>query len=123
MPSKKKAKPSYSVPEDLQETPQSGWVYRSGSPEPESAPSPASASAEKAPAVSAPPAPAAPEAPAPKTDQKKSSNSRSVTSEIIDLAGKTLSSSAAAVGNALLLGARLVMAPVSIGMKMIGLRK
>jgi hypothetical protein len=71
------------------------------------------------------PSPAEPAAAASseKKEEKNSSGKTSITSEIIDLAAKTVSSSAAAFGNALLLGARLLTAPLSLGMKMIGLRK
>ena len=124
MPSKKKAKPSYSVPEDIRETPQSGWVYRS-----ESADSPAVSSAksahsdaqeraavEPAPTVTA----SAARAPAAKKEEKKEKKGESLTSDIVDLTSKTFTSGMAAVGNALLLGARIVTAPFVLGMKMMG---
>jgi hypothetical protein len=125
MPSKKKPRPSYSVPEDLQETPQSGWVYRSSSPEPESMSTPVSVPATNGSETPAGPSPADPAAAASseKKEEKNSSGKTSITSEIIDLAAKTVSSSASAVGNAILLGTRLITAPLSVGMRLIGLRK
>jgi hypothetical protein len=124
MPSKKRPKPSYSVPEDLQDTPQSGWVYRSGFPDHESMP--AAVGVPEIHGLEAAAAPPAPAATAPKSEkkvEKKNSGKVSITSEILDLTAKTVSSSAAAIGSAILLGARLMTAPFSVGMRMIGLRK
>jgi hypothetical protein len=130
MPAKKKSKPSYSVPEDLQAAPQSGWVYRSVAGE--------AAQVETPPAVAAAAQPEAPppveEAcvaqatgvppPAGKQTTARSSEPRkstSVTTEILDLTSKTLTSGLATIGNAVLLGTRIATAPFLVGMRWIGL--
>jgi len=128
MPSKKKPKPSYSVPEDLKETPQSGWVYRSGSPDPEDLPPSVEVRSDEKPEAAglvdaAAPAAASSAATPSTSGSAKVAAGKSITSEIIELAANAVSSGAAALGNVILLGARLATAPISIGLKMIGLRK
>ena len=115
MPSRKKQKPSYSVPEDLHETPQTGWVYRSE--EPGSAGDAAAAPVEEACVAAA--SESAPHHPEAREEKKRETSS--MTADIIDLTAKTITSGIATMGNAVLLGARLVSAPFVMGMRWMGL--
>ena len=132
MPSKKKSKPSYSVPEDIQPAAGTGWVYRSESADSASDPPPKATRASVPHAEAGKPAKtveaAAPETskvvkastPAIKKEEKKAKKNDSITSDLVDLASKTVTSGMAAVGNALLLGARLATAPLVVGIRMMG---
>jgi len=142
MPSKKKSKPSYNVPEELQTAPQAGWVYRSDvSRSPEATPksfrkpqattvtraTPASKTAGKsATPIPAPQTPPIPAAPSESPKDAKSTRSHATASKssdgIMDLAARTISSSFEAIGNAVLLTTRIITAPISMGMKMLGLK-
>src|SRR5512136_3082188 len=123
MPSKKKSKPSYDVPEELQRAPQAGWVYRSDASRPSKA---KAASTHKSPAKTAPiaalasapavrsqvsiPA-AAVETPHASRESHSQSSSSKLDDGIIDLAARTISSSFNALGNAVLLTTRIITAP------------
>ena len=147
MPSKKKSKPSYNVPEELQTAPQAGWVYRSDAPR--SRPSTtknlrksrAGIDAEAvragtntgkaiapipAPAPYAPPAAATPIVGLEKPQEIKGKHSQATTSKpndgIMDLAARAISSSFEAMGTVVLLTTRIITAPISMGMKMLGLK-
>ncbi len=146
MPSKKKSKPSFDVPEDLQTAPQAGWVYRSdkeaasAAKKPEEKPAASSvaakgvsggdgtAHAKKTPAHVAP-APAAaskvserpPETKAKKSEEKSKSSSKS-DDGILDLASKTLHSGFETIGNAVRLTTRILAAPITMGMRLIGIK-
>lgn len=133
MPPKKKSRPSFKVPEDLESTQQAGWVYRS-----ETSPKGAeeSAAAIKQPEVDSGVHVAA----AASTDAESSAihNARSSEPEaapassktelpwstpgILDLTAKTFSSGMATIGNALMLGAALLTAPFRMGLWIAGLR-
>lgn len=131
MPSKKKSKPSFQVPEELQTAPQAGWVYRSdeqhAAKEGKAVSKPAAASratgkakradlpAQTSDAV----APAAlkktpPEKskPAAKT---KSDSSSDTSSGIIDLTAKALSAGFGTAGGLILLTTTLIAAPFALG--------
>ncbi len=144
MPSKKKSKPSFEVPQDLQTAPQAGWVYRSDGdasgdgqkPETGAAPMPT-----PAPQASleggALPAPATAEAveaaPKPKTGSRTGHKAGAKTSSktgsksdsksgILDLAAKTISAGFETVGNAVLLTTRIMMMPLDMGMRVLRLK-
>ena len=123
MASRKRAKPSFDVPEELRSAPQGGWVYRSGD-ETGDAPAPlrqplveggapsAAESADKAGSAAAPsPGPAVAAAPA---------GGEPAEAGIMDLAARTISSGLATVGNMWLLAARILTSPFSMGMKILG---
>jgi hypothetical protein len=133
MPPKKKSKPSFKVPEDLESTQQAGWVYRS-----ETSPKGVeeSAAAIKQPEVdsgvhkaAASPTDAQPSAihkarssepeAAPASSKTESSWS---TPGILDLTAKTFSSGMATIGNALMLGAAILTAPFRMGLWIVGFR-
>jgi hypothetical protein len=137
MPSKKKSKPSFQVPEELQKAPQAGWVYRSDqhTPAKEAKAAPKAASGSRSSAKSkhaeshAPASHAAstrheahaPSAPKAKTSApaKKSSSSDS-SSGILDLTAKALSAGFGTAGNLMLLTTRIIAAPVSLGRRLLG---
>jgi hypothetical protein len=131
MPSKKKSKPSFKVPEDLDSAPQAGWVYRSETT-PTQAGTPASAPRKAAKAEAPPPPPKASKppvsTPSNSSDQHSQSKSgetksdSSLSSGILDLTAKTFSSGIATIGNALMLGAAILTAPIRIGLWVVGFR-
>ena len=129
MPSKKKSKPSFKVPEDLDSAPQAGWVYRSETTAAQAdAPPPLKAQKAERP----PPLPKASKAPVstpPKSSDKHSDtksdgakSESSLSSGILDLTAKTFSSGMATIGNALMLGAAILTAPIRIGLWVVGFR-
>ena len=135
MPTKKKSKPSFQVPEDLQKAPQAGWVYRSDRPAPAKEAKAASkvASVNRGPAKSKPTEGAAPSsqpasdrhaahAPshAPSTAGAKASESES-SGGVLDLTAKALSAGIGTAGNLILLTTRIIAAPVSLGRRLFGL--
>jgi hypothetical protein len=134
MPPKKKSKPSFKVPEDLESVPQAGWVYRSESTSTEGKKPPAAADAAIAdePARGEKPEAGIPKDSAahksadfepsvpPASPKVESTNSSS--SGILDLTAKTLSSGMATIGNALMLGAAILTAPLRIGLWLVGIR-
>jgi hypothetical protein len=144
MPSKKKSKPSFNVPEDLQAAPQAGWVYRSDGEAAPAAKTAEKSEAAEAKAVAPPePAPRAKKAPAtaapapamasgtpqnatePKTVKPSPGKPKSAAKSdngILGLAAKTLQSGFETVGNAVLLTTRIIAAPISMGMRLIGLK-
>ncbi len=123
MSPKKKQKPSFNVPEELHTAPQTGWVYRSESdsePHPEA--NQASQPAEFREAVPEAAATPIPEPP-PKTGSTKNNGTRATSKsdmDLFDLAALTISSGFEAIGNAMLLTTRIITAPFSMGMKMLG---
>jgi hypothetical protein len=137
MPPKKKSKPSFKVPEELESAPQAGWVYRS-EPTP-TAEKKSSAAVEAAQADSAEKelaAAARKEEPV-KTPATRTSGdheprvpptspriepARSSSSSILDLTAKTFSSGMATLGNAFKLGAALLTAPLRMGLWLVGIR-
>ena len=141
MPSKKKSKPSFDVPEDLQTAPQAGWVYRSDKeaapaakkPE-EKAAAPSvgakrvsggdgTAQAKKAPAPAASSKVTEKSAETkPKKSEEKSKSSSKSDDGILDLASKTLHSGFETIGNALRLTTRVFAAPITMGMRLIGIK-
>jgi len=114
MPSRKKQKPSYNVPEDLNAAPQTGWVYRSA--EKESSPTAA------APVEDAGVAKAVERERRREETKEKSRSSNSMTTDIIELTAKTITSGIATMGNAMLLSARVVSAPFVMGMRFMGFK-
>jgi hypothetical protein len=134
MPSKKKSKPSFKVPEDLESAQPAGWVYRSevapadkeGSAAAVEEPTGDSGAHQAAAAstVQEPPAGHAASsgdsysAPA----SSKTESSRSATPGILDLTARTFSSGMATIGNALMLGAAILTAPFRMGLWIVGLR-
>jgi hypothetical protein len=132
MPAKKKSKPSFKVPEDLESAPQAGWVYRSekasaAEPEPATKPPAGDPIIQK---VAAPPA--AISAPTPSTafdcdtyaepSSSKTDSSDYSTPGILDYTSKTFSSGMATIGNALMLGAAIIVAPIRVGLWIVGFR-
>ncbi len=134
MPPKKKSRPSFKVPDDLETAPQAGWVYRSDSTP---AAEQGSASKSEQPAVEPAQPPATP-APAPAKPQAAQTAARpephtppttfraepakSDSNGILDLTAKTLSSGMATIGNALMLGAAILTAPFRVGLWIVGFR-
>jgi hypothetical protein len=128
MPSKKRSRPSFEVPQDLQTAPQAGWVYRSdadthkgaekrktqAAPKPPPAPLFASESAISRSARPAEPAKATPK---PETESKTDSRSG-----ILDLAAETISAGFETLGNAMLLTTRIIMMPFAMGMRILRLK-
>ena len=137
MPSKKKSKPSFQVPEELQKAPQAGWVYRSDqqAPAKEIKAESKAASENKSPAKPKPARRAAPtskalsvrhaaHAPSPVPRQAKASaptKAASSSGGILDLTAKTLSAGFGTAGNLVLLTTRILAAPVSLGRRLLGL--
>ncbi len=135
MPPKKKSKPSFKVPEDLESAPQAGWVYRSEPTEarPKAAP-PAEETKPVTRELRAVPAAIEPEPRIPRqtweheyedsseSDDEDSSDSSFFSSDILELSAKTFSSGMSAFGNALMLGAAFLTVPLRIGMWVVGLR-
>ena len=141
MPTKKKSKPSFQVPEELQKAPQSGWVYRSDEQAPAREAKAGSktaatsrGSAKSKPASSAPsshvtavrhathapsPAEATPRAKAPAT--ASSTDSSESTGGFLDLTAKALSAGIGTAGNLVLLTTRIIAVPVSLGRRLFGL--
>lgn len=113
MPSRKKQKPSYSVPEDLHTAPQTGWVYRSEEAE---------AASAAVPVEEAGVAKAAQRGRRDEETKEKPKNESTMTADIIELTAKTITSGIATMGNAMLLGARVVSAPLVMGMRLMGLK-
>ena len=147
MPSKKKSKPSFNVPEDLQAAPQGGWVYRSDDEAPHATKKPeekattssgavkaasggdgtthakkTSATAAPAPAVAPKVSAKTPETKTAKTSGEKSKSSSKSDNGILDLASKTIHSGFETIGNAVLLTTRILTAPITMGMRLIGLK-
>jgi hypothetical protein len=93
--SKKKPKPLFDVPADVDEAPKAGWVYRSGT-----------ASKEEAPAEPRriEPAPAA----------KAKSRTDSDTYRVMSAGAEAIGHSFAAVGKLILLGTRVIVLPVRV---------
>jgi hypothetical protein len=127
MPSKKKSKPSFQVPEELQKAPQAGWVYRSDRQTKEAKPTPKAGSGSRGPAKPAA-AETAAHAPshAPHRDKtspppKKKESSSGSSGGILDLTAKALSAGFGTVGNIVLLTTRIIAAPVSLGRRIFGL--
>jgi hypothetical protein len=135
MPSKKKSKPSFHVPEELRTAPQTGWVYRSDAKAPakeakpaHKPPSGSKSTQNRKPAVAPAPIPvAAPKrseaepkhaAPAP---NKKDRSSKKSSSGALDLTAKTLSAGFGTAGNILLLTTRIFTAPFMLGKRFLGL--
>jgi len=98
MASRKKPKPQYTVPEEVESTPQSGWVYRTAEAAPASEPKPAPAPAKKTPVSSA----------------------TSLASGVIETGVQTLAYSFAAMGHALLFTTKVMALPWSMTAKLIG---
>ncbi len=136
MPSKKKSKPSFQVPEELQNAPQAGWVYRSDghAPAKEAKAGPKHAAGKKAaakskPAKSAPPAHAAhasAHAVSPSAETKAAAapkaNSPSKSSNgIMDLTAKTLSAGFGIAGGLVFLATSLLATPFALGKRMLHL--
>jgi hypothetical protein len=125
MPPKKKSKPTFEVPEELQTAPQTGWVYRSEHESEAQAdtieePKPAEFH-EAAPAVIPPPPAPEPPPPAHKSGNGDASHHTSKSDmDLFDLAALTISSGFEAIGNAMILTTRIITAPFSMGMKMLG---
>ncbi len=137
MPSKKKSKPSFQVPEELQSAPQAGWVYRSDEQMPAKAGKPAPKTAAGGRAAAKPkhtesslPTPethvpgAAKPAPAheskPRTAEKSDSDSKS-SSAVIDMTAKVLSAGIGAAGGLVLVTTTLVAAPFALGKRILHL--
>ncbi|HYK90663.1 MAG TPA: hypothetical protein VE398_17960 [Acidobacteriota bacterium] len=134
MPAKKKSKPSFKVPEDLESAPQAGWVYRSESTQKvdkgsASRGGDSEAEPESHPSVPVPPAIHPRETRSgsnhhssgtPASSKEESSHSSST--GIFDLTARTFSSGVATIGNALMLGAAILTAPLRIGLWMVGFR-
>jgi hypothetical protein len=137
MPSKKKSKPSFQVPEELQTAPQAGWVYRSD----KEAPAKEAKSARKSsaggkaapkgkPAVETAPVPAA-AAPAPRVTEakpkpaapaaKKKDRSSKSSNGVLDLTAKTLSAGVSTAGSLMLMTTRIMVAPLKLGKRFLGL--
>lgn len=139
MPSKKKSKPSFQVPEELLNAPQAGWVYRSDheAPAKETKAVSKAASGSKSPAKPKPAEGAAStskassgrhaahaRSPAPAPPQAKASapaKAASSSGGILDLTAKTLSAGLGTAGNLVLLTTRIIAAPVSLGRRLLGL--
>ncbi len=134
MPPKKKSKPSFKVPEDLETAPQAGWVYRS-----ESTPAAEQGSVSKSEKAKAEPveppaesasAPAEPQAARTGADREpntpptafRAEPAKSESNGILDLTAKTISSGMATIGNALMLGAAILTAPFRVGLWIVGFR-
>jgi hypothetical protein len=123
MPSKKKKKPSFEVPEDVREAGQAEWVYRSDQ-------KPAEAFEPGAPAIDVPvtrtvevkraPAHVPHRTRAEESTKSHSKSSAKKKSGILDLTVKTFSSGFSTVANATLLGSRIALAPFRLGARMIG---
>ena len=123
MPSKKKSRPSFDIPEDLHTTPQAGWVYRTDRPdsrakEKKGAHAASSGSSGTAARREHHPAPAKRKQPASSTSKTKKSSEAS--SGILDLTVKTMSSGFSTAGDVMLFGARMVTMPFVWGMRMMG---
>ncbi len=133
MPSKKKSKPSFEVPEDLQSAPQAGWVYRSDRdtegkmevpPEAQAAPEAASdpvVATKKAASRATEAAKPASASSKPRTQAKPQSKTDSG-SGILDLAARTISAGFETMGGAMLLATRIFMAPFSMGLRVLRLK-
>ena len=137
MPSKKKSKPSFQVPEDLQTAPQAGWVYRSDEHAPARGGKAASKSASGskgaaktrktenvAPAAetAAPPKSAPPRGDHSKPAAASKSDSKSKsTSSVLDLTAKALSAGFGTVGGLVLLSTTIVAAPFALGKRILHL--
>ncbi len=134
MTSKKKSKPSFQVPEELQAAPQAGWVYRSDGQAPakdvEAPPKSAATrkktrrrkpAARKAAAAAPPhsqPKPAAvSKAPA---ARKPGSASNSIPG-FMNLTARTVSAGFGTAGNIVLLTTRILTVPFSFGRRLLGL--
>ncbi len=137
MPSKKKSKPSFQVPEELQTAPQAGGVYRSDEQLPAKEVKAASkpAAAGRAPGkpkrADAPAASAGTAAPAglkkasaEKTrsaEESKSDSSSNYSSGVIDLTAKALSAGFGTAGGLVLLTTTLIAAPFALGKRFLHL--
>ena len=121
MPSKKKSRPSFKVPEDLESAPQAGWVYRS-EPAAEAEPAPVREPEDREPERRQAPWE---ESDTWEHDSGKTSSSdeeESSSDDILDLTAKTFSSGVETIGNALRLGAAILTAPIRMGLWIIGFR-
>ena len=123
MPSKKKSRPSFDIPEDLHTTPQAGWVYRTDRPdsrakEKKGAHAASSGSSGTAARREHQAAPAKKKHPASSASKTKKSSEAS--SGILDLTVKTMSSGFSTAGDVMLFGARLVTTPFVWGMRIMG---
>ncbi len=131
MPSKKKPKPSFQVPEELQSAPQAGWVYRSDEPSPAKAAKTApkagaggkatgrSKRVESETPAAAPKPPHADKskpAAAPASDSKSNSSSA-----VLDLTAKALSAGFGTAGGFVLLATTLIAAPFALGKRIMHL--
>ena len=96
MASRKKAKPSFEVPEELRSAPQTGWVYRS----------------EEQAAPEKPAKPVSVSEPKPAANPPGKAKPRDSEPGILDLVARTLSSGLATIGGIWLLSARLMAAPL-----------
>ncbi len=134
MPSRKKSKPSFKVPEDLESAPQAGWVYRSDSaPEVEKEEAPAKQSRTRERSKRQAPSEEQPASETqkhdtetifttPKEDSSDSDSDSDSSDGIFDLTAKTFSSGMETLSNAFMLGAALLTAPIRMGLWMIGIR-
>jgi len=138
MPSKKKSKPSFQVPEELQTAPQAGWVYRSDEPPPAKGAKGAAKSAASgktggrakradAPQASAGAIMAPAEHKKPHTDSSKppavsKSNSASKSSSgVLDLTAKVLSAGFGTAGGLVLMTTTIFAAPFAFGKRLLRL--
>ena len=131
MPPRKKSKPSFKVPDDLETAPQAGWVYRSDST-PAAEQGPVSKSEKPAVEPSQPPAVPVPAMQAARTAASlephtpptkfRAEPAKSDSNGILDLTAKTLSAGMATIGNAFMLGVAILTAPFRVGLWIVGFR-
>jgi hypothetical protein len=130
MPSRKKKKPSFEVPEDVRNAGQAEWVYRSDSKPPDVA-RPAAPAVEtvNAPVFDIPVSrtaevkkrPGARRSAGGQSERSQShSGQKEKNSGILNLTTKTFSSGFSTLANATLLGSRIALAPFRFGARMIG---
>lgn len=134
MPSKKKSKPSFQVPEELQAAPQAGWVYRSDGPARARGTKTAhksgsdgkaaaksrqagSTAAARIPSASPRRAPAAKPETAPERAKESASGSRR---SFMNIGADAMSAGFGTAGNFLLLTTRMFVAPLSLGKRLFG---
>ncbi len=136
MPAKKKSKPSFQVPEELQTAPQAGWVYRSeeqsgAKAHTSSKPAAGGKTAGKAKRVDAPPAVSGMSTPAEKktspareakpVPKPKSDSSSKSSSSLLDITAKALSAGFGTAGGLILLTTTVVAAPFALGKRLLHL--
>jgi hypothetical protein len=134
MPSRKKSKTSFDVPQEVQNRGQAEWVYRSdetpGKTKSARVTSRTEVVSEEIPVTRTPP-PQSPSEPVTRphrprrttteTHSAKSEKKSTNSSGILDLTAKTISSGFETMSNATLLGTRIALAPFRAGMWMIRL--